>query len=83
MSTQRARNLRKNMTDAERVLWRLIRNRQVEGRRFRRQFSIGNYIVDFICLEKRLIIEVDGGQHIERVSYDQRRTAWLEKKGSK
>jgi len=82
MSTQRARNLRSNMTDAERALWQRIRRRQVEGRKFRRQFPLGNYIVDFICLEAGLVIEVDGGQHLER-AYDVRRTAWLEAQGFK
>ena len=53
------------MTDAERALWRLLRQRQVNGLRFRRQVPIDHYIVDFACLEARLVIEVDGGQHFE------------------
>jgi len=58
-----ARKLRKNMTDAERLLWQHLRNRQLGGYKFRRQRPIGPYIVDFVCLEKKLVIEVDGGQH--------------------
>ena len=80
-STVRARELRKNLTDAEQALWQIVRGRQVSGCRFRRQAPIGPYIVDFVCLEKRLVIEVDGGQHIERAHYDDVRTAWLEHAG--
>jgi len=58
----RARNLRGNLTDAERVLWRELRQRQL-GWRFRRQFPVPPYVVDFACIETRLIVEVDGGQH--------------------
>ena len=65
MPNKNARILRKTMTDAERALWRILRQRQVEGKRFRRQVPIDCYIVDFACLEARLIIEVDGGQHFE------------------
>ncbi len=63
---ERARQLRKNPTDAERLLWRKLRFWQVDGLKFRRQQPLGRYIVDFICLEKRLVIEVDGGQHSEQ-----------------
>jgi very-short-patch-repair endonuclease len=69
------------MTDAEKVLWRHLRLRQIDGHKFRRQHPVGNYIVDFICLEKRLIIEVDGGQHAEDMSYDLERSSWLETRG--
>ncbi|MYD50686.1 MAG: endonuclease domain-containing protein [Dehalococcoidia bacterium] len=79
--TVRARHLRKNLTDAEQGLWNIIRNRQVLGYRFRRQAPIGPYIVDFVCFENRLVIEVDGGQHLERADYDAERTAWLESAG--
>ncbi len=58
-----ARRLRANMTDAERKLWHSLRQRQLLGCRFRRQVVIGGFIVDFVCLESRLVIEVDGGQH--------------------
>ncbi len=81
MSTQRARALRKNPTEAERALWKHLRMRQLEGHKFRRQQPLGRYIVDFVCLEKKLIVEVDGGQHSELVVSDSTRTAWLEAQG--
>jgi 2-isopropylmalate synthase len=59
----RARVLRRQMTQAERRMWQMLRLRQVDGCRFRRQVPIGGYIADFVCHEARLIIEVDGGQH--------------------
>jgi very-short-patch-repair endonuclease len=64
-SLEYARRLRRDMTDAERALWRLLRDRRFAGWRFRRQEPINRYIVDFICFEARLVIEVDGGQHAE------------------
>jgi len=73
----RARELRKNQTDAEQRLWRNLRNFQLEGCKFRRQVVVGNYIVDFLCLEPKLIVEVDGGQHIDQYEYDQVRTKYL------
>ena len=69
------------MTDAEQALWRSLRDRQVDGYRFRRQVPIGRYIVDFACLEKGLIVEVDGGQHAINQDDDKTRDAWLEKEG--
>ena len=78
---ERARQLRKNATDAERLLWRKLRFWQVDGLKFRRQQPVGRYIVDFICLEKRLVIEVDGGQHSEQVAYDVERDIWLRDQG--
>jgi very-short-patch-repair endonuclease len=80
MTTARARLLRKRMTDAERRLWSKLRMRQVEGFRFRRQAPIGPYVVDFICLELKLIVEVDGGQHAMPQA-DAKRTTWLESEG--
>jgi very-short-patch-repair endonuclease len=77
----RARRLRKEMTDAERALWAKIGQRQIDGFQFRRQFPLGQYIVDFVCFERQLVIEVDGGQHTEQKCYDDRRTAWLENQG--
>jgi len=77
-STTKSRQLRSNMTDAERKLWTVLRMRQLEGRRFRRQVPIGPYIVDFVCLEARLIIEVDGGQHnATQLEHDVARDRWL------
>ena len=80
---QKARDLRKNMTSQERKLWNIIKNRQFYGYRFRRQFPIGNYIVDFICREKKIIIELDGGQHNqqEEIQYDIERTEFLTSEG--
>ena len=75
--------LRTNMTDAEQHLWKYLRRRQIEGYKFRRQFLIGKYIVDFICLERRLIIEIDGGQHSEQLDYDLKRTSYLSSNGFK
>jgi very-short-patch-repair endonuclease len=60
-----ARRLRANQTDAETVLWNRIRNRQIDGHKFARQVPIGHYICDFVCRERQIVIEVDGGQHAE------------------
>ena len=79
--TERARVLRKNPTEAERALWRHLRLRQLAGHKFRRQQRLGSYIVDFVCLEKRLIVELDGGPHSGQVASDTKRTAWLEAQG--
>lgn len=76
-----ARQLRKHMTDAESQLWRHLRRRNIEGFKFRRQHPLGPFVADFACLEARLIVEIDGGQHGERESYDGRREAWLRQQG--
>jgi len=81
MSTVRARELRNNPTEAERALWKHLRLRQLDGQKFRRQLPLGHCIVDFVCIEKRLIIEVDGGQHSEMAVTDATRTVWLEAQG--
>lgn len=80
-----ARKLRKNRTKEEAILWKLLRNRQFMGLKFKRQFPIGNYVVDFVCEEKKLVIEIDGGQHNvpENMSEDQLRTEFIESKGYK
>jgi very-short-patch-repair endonuclease len=75
------RRLRRNMTDAERKLWSVLRNRQVEGLKFRRQHPFGDYILDFVCLEEKIVVEVDGGQHQERTREDNIRTGALENAG--
>jgi len=80
---QRSRDLRKNLTDAEQKLWQKLRKKQINGNKFRRQFVLGNYIVDFICLDKRLIIEIDGGQHMENANYDLKRDEWLKSQNFK
>ena len=81
--TTLARGLRKRQTDAERALWNKLRSKQIEGVKFRRQQPIGPYIVDFVSLERKLIIEIDGGQHNERKvrGKDQEREEWLKEKG--
>ncbi|HXQ10612.1 MAG TPA: DUF559 domain-containing protein [Caulobacteraceae bacterium] len=79
--TLRARELRRFATDAEHVLWSRLRNRQLEGCKFRRQAPIGRFIADFACLERRLVIELDGGQHAEQTRYDGMRTQALEAAG--
>ena len=81
MSRQFARALRKQMTDAERLLWRHLRNRELGGWKFRRQYPVGPFIVDFICVEKNVVIEVDGGQHAENAALDLQRSAYLNKMG--
>ena len=73
----KARQLRRNPTDVERLLWQRLRFWQVDDYKFRRQQPLGNYIVDFVCLQKRLIVELDGGQHAEQTNYDAERDAWL------
>ena len=79
--TEIARKLRNNLTDAEKKLWYFIRNYNL-GVKFRRQHPLGNYFVDFICLEKHLVVEVDGGQHYESET-DKIRDEWLNKEGYK
>ena len=76
----KARELRWNSTDAEKKFWQLLRSRQLDGFKFRRQHAIGHYIVDFVCIEQNLIIELDGGQHNES-KYDENRDAWLRGQG--
>lgn len=78
MPSIRARELRQTMTDAERRLWYVLRDRRLRGYKFRRQRPIGPYIVDFVCLERRVVIEADGGQHADN-ERDIHRTAWLER----
>jgi very-short-patch-repair endonuclease len=78
-----ARKLRSRLTDAEQKLWQHIRNRQLMGFRFRRQAPIGKFIVDFVCFEHRLVIELDGGQHAVYKDYDHSRTQWLRSQGFK
>ena len=80
MSTEVARRLRRTMTDAERRLWWNLRDRRLAGFKFRRQRPICGYVADFACLEHRLVIEADGGQHAAS-SGDRARTAVLERAG--
>ena len=76
-----ARQLRHQQTDAERKLWRVLRNRQLQGFKFRRQHPIGRYIVDFCCLEHQRVIELDGGHHFLQREADQSRTDFLLQRG--
>jgi very-short-patch-repair endonuclease len=78
---ERARLLRLGMSEAERLLWYHLRAGRLRGSKFRRQKPLGCYIVDFVCVELGLIVEVDGGQHLEQREYDERRTRWLEGQG--
>lgn len=80
----KARALRTEaMTSAERLLWSKLRSRQMVGAKFRRQHPLGPYILDFVCIERRLVIEVDGSQHAEaaQADHDERRTAFLADRG--
>jgi very-short-patch-repair endonuclease len=76
-----ARQLRCKQTDTENLLWSRLRAHRLSGLKFRRQQPIGVYVVDFICPEKKLIVEVDGGQHQVRAGYDEVRDAWLKSEG--
>jgi len=76
-----SQKLRHNSTDAEMKLWRVLRGHQLKDIHFRRQHAIGTYVVDFCAPSMKLIIEVDGGQHLDQETYDQERTAYLESKG--
>ncbi len=78
---QRSRELRKGQTPAEAKLWSILRNRGLNGFKFKRQTTIGSFIVDFSCSDAKLVIELDGGQHLEQEEYDQQRTAFLESQG--
>ena len=78
-----ARELRKNMTEAEHRLWYFLRNKQLDGYRFRRQHPVGKYIADFACVRENLIIEVDGATHgvAQEIAYDAAQTKYLQSKG--
>lgn len=80
-----AKVLRKNQTPQEQKLWQLLRNRQTLGYKFKRQYPMGDYIVDFVCREKKLVIEIDGGQHniIETISKDNQRSEFIKQRGFK
>ena len=80
---RRAKELRHAETPAERKLWAYLRGRKIKGAKFRRQHAIGNYIVDFCAVKEKLIIELDGSQHLDQSEYDDDRTAYLEEQGYK
>lgn len=82
-ATERSRQLRRDQTDAERALWRLLRSRALEGYKFRRQHGAGPYVLDFYCADAHLAVEVDGSQHYtpDGLADDVVRTAYLEALG--
>ena len=78
---QHARQLRKDSTEAERLLWTRVRTSRLDGHKFRRQQPIGPYIVDFVCFEAKLVLELDGGQHVQAETTDRARDTWLRAQG--
>jgi very-short-patch-repair endonuclease len=78
-----ARELRAEQTPAEHILWEELRNRRLDGIKFRRQYPVGSHILDFVCIDRRLVVELDGAHHAEadQARYDQERTAHLEQYG--
>ena len=80
-----ARNLRKNSTIQEKRLWNILKNKQFHNLKFKRQYPIGKYIVDFVCKEHKIVIELDGGQHNppDQISYDKERSCYLGNLGYK
>ena len=79
--TPLAKALRKNSTDAENLLWRQLRAKRFGSHKFKRQQPLGKFIVDFVCFDVKLVIELDGGQHADRVDEDAERTRWLASQG--
>jgi len=77
----RARKLRESQTDVENKLWHCLRDRQLGGAKFRRQHPVGPFIADFCCVENKLVVELDGGQHAERIAADEKRTKVIENCG--
>jgi very-short-patch-repair endonuclease len=76
-----ARRLRRDQTDAEARLWETLRGCRLDGWKWRRQVAVGPFIVDFLCLEAALVVELDGGIHVEQLAYDARREAYLRTRG--
>ena len=81
LTVKRSRQLRKNSTDAERLIWRHLRNKRMMGVKFRREQPLGRYIVDFISFSNRLVIEIDGGQHARQKEKDRIRDRFIRKAG--
>ncbi len=81
LNRSRARAMRHIPTDAEKKFWWRIRDRRLAGYKFKRQFLIGNYIVDFVCLDQTLIVELDGGQHATNAEHDKERDLFLRAQG--
>jgi very-short-patch-repair endonuclease len=78
---ERARQLRKEMTPAEKKLWTYLRGNKINGVKFRRQHAVGSYILDFCAIQKKLILELDGSQHLDQEEYDEERTIFLNAQG--
>jgi len=76
-----AKSMRRQPTNAEAIIWATLRGARMQGFKFKRQQPIGAYIVDFVCFECGLVVEIDGGQHAEDVSADQHRSNWLQSQG--
>ena len=85
MKVHISRVLRKNQTSPESILWYNLRNRELQGLKFRRQYKIGSYIADFCCLSKKLVIELDGGHHAEKINTikDKEKQKYIENQGYK
>jgi len=85
MNYEHIKGLRKNLTEPEKILWHYLRNRRFQNLKFRKQVPVDIYIVDFLCYEKRLIIELDGREHLtsESIAYDTERTKYLNNLGYK
>ena len=81
MSKRIARNLRRNQTDAEQTLWGALRNSRLQGLKFRRQAPMGRFVADFICHDRKLVIEIDGGQHIREQEDESARTKFFKGEG--
>jgi very-short-patch-repair endonuclease len=81
IAQQRARQLRRDQTDAEQALWARLRDRQLCGAKFCRQHPIGPFVADFCCPQGKLVVELDGGQHAARVAADQKRARFLQEQG--
>lgn len=76
-----AKRMRREPTEAEKLFWWEIRDRRLDGYKFKRQYLIGSYIADFVCIERKLIVELDGGQHAEATENDEKRSAVLNSLG--
>jgi len=81
MQLGHAKNLRQTITEAERKLWYLLRGHRFKGVKFKRQKPVGPYIVDFVAVNKGLVIELDGSQHLQQTVHDTQRTAYLQELG--
>ncbi|PZQ58042.1 MAG: endonuclease domain-containing protein [Phenylobacterium zucineum] len=81
MRRDRARRLRRDQTEAETQLWDVLRAARLDGWKWRRQVPVGPFIVDFVCLEATIAVELDGGVHADRVEYDARRDAYIRRRG--